>query len=50
MGQATIWAVEPLADGGRQLFVSLLVDQSAAEATADVAAADRMRLVLLGAG
>lgn len=50
MGRATIWAVEPLADGRRQLFVSLLVDEAAAEATADVAAANRMRLVLLGAG
>lgn len=49
VGEATIWAVEPLDDGRRQLFVSLLVSEEMAEATADVAAADRLRLVLLGA-
>ncbi len=50
VGEATIWAVEPLDDGRRLLFVSLLVPEEGAEATADVAAADRLRLVLLGAG
>ncbi|MEM9131812.1 MAG: SAF domain-containing protein [Actinomycetota bacterium] len=50
VGEAMIWAVEPIDDGRRQLFVSLLVPEEAAEAAADVAAADRLRLVLLGAG
>lgn len=48
VGEATIWAIEPVVEGRRELFVSLLVDERAAETVADVAAADRLRLVLLG--
>ncbi len=50
LAEATVWSVEPVLEGRRQLFVSLLVAEASADAAADAASSDRVRLVLLRAG
>jgi hypothetical protein len=47
--EATIWAVEPMGDGRRQLFVSLLVREADASGVAAAASSGGLRLALLGA-